>query len=150
MSSAAKAVIALLVAPESTPSVLYGLYDVLVSVGTVYPDMTTGESGESLLDVRIVSATGQPFRCFGNVLVEQHASLADLPRVDAAAAPSTMWRSKRGTRTRRSFAGCSVGRLACRPQRIDASSIHRSTIRAEAHHDGSHHADTEAGCDAEP
>ena len=42
---------ALLAAPETSPSVLYGLYDVLLSAGAVYPDMTTGEPGEALLDV---------------------------------------------------------------------------------------------------
>ena len=63
---------------------LYGLYDVLLSVGAVYPDMTTGEPGEALLDVRIVSAGGGPFRCFGEILVEPHAAIEDLTAVDVA------------------------------------------------------------------
>ena len=37
--------------PRSSPSVLYGLYDVLWSVGAVFPDMTSGEPGDALLDV---------------------------------------------------------------------------------------------------
>lgn len=76
--------IALLAAPETSPSVLYGLYDVLLSVGAVFPDMTTGEPGDALLDVSIVAATGEPFRCFGNILVEPHAALADVGEVDVA------------------------------------------------------------------
>ena len=32
--------IALLVAPETSASVLYGLYDVLTTVGPMWPDMT--------------------------------------------------------------------------------------------------------------
>jgi transcriptional regulator GlxA family with amidase domain len=64
--------------------VLYGLYDVLQSVGAVYPNMTTGESGDALLDVRIVSAGGAPFRCFGEILVEPHAAIEDLAAVDIA------------------------------------------------------------------
>jgi len=80
----AKPLIALLAAPESTPSVVFGLYDVLTSVGTVYPDMTTGELGEALLNVRIVAAQAQPFRCFGNILIEPHAAISDLAKVDAA------------------------------------------------------------------
>ncbi|MGH6821622.1 MAG: DJ-1/PfpI family protein, partial [Methylocella sp.] len=79
-----KPLIALLATPEASPSVLYGLYDVLLSVGAVYPDMTAGEPGEAMLDVRIVAATDQPFRCFGNVLVEPHAAIAELGRVDVA------------------------------------------------------------------
>jgi transcriptional regulator GlxA family with amidase domain len=74
--------IALLAAPETSPSVLYGLYDVLLSAGAVYPDMTTGEPGEALLDVSIVSATGEPFRCFGNILVEPHHAIGDVDAAD--------------------------------------------------------------------
>jgi transcriptional regulator GlxA family with amidase domain len=84
MSNTAKPLIALLAAPESTPSVLFGLYDVLMSVGTVYPDMTTGQLGEALLDVRIVAAQMQPFRCFGNILIEPHSEIGNLAKVDAA------------------------------------------------------------------
>ncbi len=75
--------IALLAAPETSASVLYGLYDVLLSVGAVYPDMTMGEPGEALLDVQIVAATADPFRCFGSVLIEPAAALADVVDVDA-------------------------------------------------------------------
>jgi hypothetical protein len=70
--------IALLAAPETSSSVLYGLYDVLLSVGAVYADMTTGQPEECLLDVKIVAAGSKPFRCFGNVLVEPHASVDDI------------------------------------------------------------------------
>ena len=83
MSRDAKATVALLAARESTPSVLYGLYDVLASVGTAYPDMTTGEVGEALLEVRIVAAEAGSFRCFGDVLIEPHATMGELTRVDA-------------------------------------------------------------------
>ena len=65
--------VALFAAPETSPAILFGLYDVLGSVGAVYPDMTTGERGDALLDVSIVAADAEPFRCFGNVLVEPNA-----------------------------------------------------------------------------
>jgi len=77
-------VVALLAAPETSPSVLYGLYDVLVSVGAVFADMTIGEPGDALLDVRIVAAGAEPFRCFGQILVEPHDSIGDLANVDVA------------------------------------------------------------------
>jgi transcriptional regulator GlxA family with amidase domain len=77
-------VIALLAAPETSASVLYGLFDVLYAVGTVYPDMVIGEPGETLLDVRIVAAGKTPFRCAGNILIEPHAALADLATPDIA------------------------------------------------------------------
>ena len=75
--------IALLTAPSTSAAVLYGLYDVLMSAGAVFPDMTLGKPGSEALDIRIVSLDGQPFRCLGNVLVEPHHSIADLGRVDA-------------------------------------------------------------------
>jgi len=74
--------IALLAAPETSASVLYGLYDVLLSVGAVYPDMTVGTPGDALLDVFIVAATAEPFSFFGNVLVEPAASVDDAGDVD--------------------------------------------------------------------
>ena len=75
--------IALLAAPNVSGGVLYGLYDVLASVGAVYPDMTIGAAGDEAVDVRIVSADGQPFRCLGGIAVEPHSSLSDLPQPDA-------------------------------------------------------------------
>jgi transcriptional regulator GlxA family with amidase domain len=75
--------IALLTAPSTSAAVLYGLYDVLMSVGAVFPDMTLGKPGSEALEIRIVSLDGQPFRCFGNILVEPHHSIADLGPVDA-------------------------------------------------------------------
>jgi len=83
MTTSAKPRIALLAAPETTPSVLFGLYDVLISVGAVYPDMTGRQAGEALLEVQIVAADAQPFRCFGNILIEPHAAIGSLERVDA-------------------------------------------------------------------
>jgi transcriptional regulator GlxA family with amidase domain len=77
-----KPLVALLAAAETSPSVLYGLYDVLYSVGSVYPDMTIGEPGPDALDVRIVAAEGEPFRCFGNIMVEPHASIGAIDAVE--------------------------------------------------------------------
>ncbi len=75
--------IGLLAAPETSASVLYGLYDVLLSVGPMWPDMTGAEPSDALLDVPIVAASAEPFRCFGNILVEPHAAIADVGELDA-------------------------------------------------------------------
>lgn len=82
MGERAKPLIALLAAPESSPSVLYGLYDVLYSVGMVYPDMTLGEPGLQSLDVRIVARDAAPFRCIGNVAVEPYAGIDAINKAD--------------------------------------------------------------------
>jgi len=75
--------IVLLAAPDTSASVLYGLYDVLFSVGAVYPDMATGVPGQERLNVLIVSADGKPFRCIGDIPVEPHAAIDAVERVDA-------------------------------------------------------------------
>jgi transcriptional regulator GlxA family with amidase domain len=84
MSERARPSIALLAAPETSPSVLYGLYDVLLSVGAVYSDMTMGKPDECLLDVKIVAGDDKPFRCVGNVLVEPQGSVDDIGKIDVA------------------------------------------------------------------
>ena len=76
--------ISLLVAPESSPSVLYGLFDVLHSAGVEFSDLTIGEPGEAMLDVGIVSATGEPFRCWGGVLVEPKTGIEEVEKTDVA------------------------------------------------------------------
>lgn len=83
MTSRRRPRIALLAAPETSASVLYGLYDVLVSVGPVWPDMTTAGSADALLDVSIVAATAEPFHCYGGIPVEPHAAIAEVDELDA-------------------------------------------------------------------
>jgi transcriptional regulator GlxA family with amidase domain len=75
--------ILLLAAENTSASVLYGLYDVLYSVGTVYTDMTLGAPAQEILDVRIVSKDGQTFRCLAGIAVEPHCSIKDVATADA-------------------------------------------------------------------
>lgn len=84
MSRQGKPSIALLATPESSPSVLYGMYDVLLSVGAVYADLTTGQPDECLFDIKVVADSERPFRCFGNVLVEPHAGIDSVGQTDVA------------------------------------------------------------------
>ena len=82
MAEIAKPLVVLLAAAETSPSVLYGLYDVLYSVGAVFPDMTCGEPGPEAMDVRIVAAGAEPFRCIGAVLVEPHGAIDAIDQAD--------------------------------------------------------------------
>jgi transcriptional regulator GlxA family with amidase domain len=82
MAERARPLITLLASPETSPSVLYGLYDVLYSAGAIFPDMTVGEPGAEMLDVRIVADEDAPFRIMGNVLVEPHAAIHAIPDAD--------------------------------------------------------------------
>jgi len=83
MKDSDRPLIALLASAETSPSVLYGLYDVLSSVGSGFMEMITGVPGEDILDTKIVAASREPFRCFGNVNVEPHASIDDIDNPDA-------------------------------------------------------------------
>jgi transcriptional regulator GlxA family with amidase domain len=83
VNSSKKPLIVLLAEPETSASVLYGLYDVLLSVGAVYTDMVAGIPGQELLEVKIASADGKAFHCLGNIPVEPHAAIDDLDKADA-------------------------------------------------------------------
>jgi transcriptional regulator GlxA family with amidase domain len=83
MNNPKKPLIILLAAPETSASVLYGLYDILVSTGAVYSDMVIGSPSDELLDVRIVSADGKPFHCIGNIPVEPHCAINEIEHADA-------------------------------------------------------------------
>ncbi len=73
-------IILLLASPETSAMVLYGLYDVLTTVGGIYPELVKGTPERELLDVRIVSADGRPFTCVGDIPVRPHAALAEFQR----------------------------------------------------------------------
>lgn len=78
-------VVALLAIPATSPSVLFGLMDVLSSVGTAYPDLVGLGSGEPLLDVRIVAARPGSFRSVpANVVIEPDCSIETIGAVDVA------------------------------------------------------------------
>jgi transcriptional regulator GlxA family with amidase domain len=70
-------------AENTSPAVLYGLYDVLYSVGAVFRDMTMGTPGPESMDVRIVCTGGTPFRCIGDTMVEPHAAISGIDGADA-------------------------------------------------------------------
>ncbi len=74
--------VCLLASAETSPSVLYGLYDVLSTAGAIYGELTNGKTGDEVLDVRIIAATVEPFRCFGGVMVEPHDGIDALDEAD--------------------------------------------------------------------
>ena len=83
LSEHARPRIDILATPKCSPSVLFGLLDVLGSVGAMYPEMTTGMPGEERLEIRVVAADPAPFRCCGDILVEPDGGLDDNTPPDA-------------------------------------------------------------------
>lgn len=76
--------IALLTLPESSASVLYGLYDVLSSINWAWPSLTGDPDAHHGFDVRIVSPDGVGFHCFGGIPVEPHGALDSVGPTDIA------------------------------------------------------------------
>lgn len=71
-SAEAPSRISLVALPESSASVLYGLYDVLTSVGRAWTDLTGEDPGVEPFDVQIVGSRKRLFRCAGGVPVTPH------------------------------------------------------------------------------
>jgi transcriptional regulator GlxA family with amidase domain len=84
MTDTARRRICLLATPETSPALLYGLFDVLMSAGSIVPEILLGKPGHQLFEVSIVAASAAPFRCFGNVLIEPAAGVADVKYTDVA------------------------------------------------------------------
>jgi transcriptional regulator GlxA family with amidase domain len=82
----AKPLICLLTSPDTTASVLYGLYDVLGNVGPDYEELLGGSVTDSMLEVRIVARTTDPFVCLSGIPVQPQASLDDIERADVVVA----------------------------------------------------------------
>jgi transcriptional regulator GlxA family with amidase domain len=82
----AKPLICLLTSPDTTASVLYGLYDVLGNVGPDYEELLGGMVTDSMLEVKIVARTADPFVCLSGIPVQPQASLDDIERADAVVA----------------------------------------------------------------
>ena len=77
-----KPLICLLASPDTTASVLYGLYDVLGNVGPDYKELLGGIVTDSMLEVKIVARTAEPFVCLSGIPVQPQASLDDIERAD--------------------------------------------------------------------
>ena len=67
---------------ESTASVLYGIFDVLTSVGNAWPQLTGGPTSPVKFDVKIVGETINPFKCNGGVPVVPDFDLATAGHAD--------------------------------------------------------------------
>jgi transcriptional regulator GlxA family with amidase domain len=75
--------ISIFATPESTASTLFGLSDVLSTVGIGWEKFVTCESIEPMFDVKIVALGEQPFQC-GNAMVTPHCSIYDAEDTDIA------------------------------------------------------------------
>jgi transcriptional regulator GlxA family with amidase domain len=77
-----KPLICLLASRDTTASVLYGLYDVLGNVGPDYEELLGGVFEGSMMDVRVVARTAEPFVCLSGISIQPQASLDDIERAE--------------------------------------------------------------------
>ncbi len=76
--------VSILATPDTSPSTLFGWSDLFSSVGIGWESYVTGKPEAPRFDVRIVAATGDPFRCSGNITVTPHAAIDDVDQTDIA------------------------------------------------------------------
>jgi len=82
MATNPRPLICLLASEDTSPMVVFSLFDVLSTVGAAFEDMVNGVAGEELLDVKIVAKNIEPFRCIGDVLIEPHAGVDNIDSAD--------------------------------------------------------------------
>lgn len=68
---------ALLALPETTPTALYGLYEVLLSVGRVWEDLTGERADAPSFDPKIMARGGSPFVGAYGVPIAPHGPLGE-------------------------------------------------------------------------
>lgn len=79
--------IVILVFPETSSSVVYGLYDLFLSAGRDWGVIVNGEPGPKLIQPLLVSPTGAAVEVPNGVRIAVAASLAQCPPVTIACVP---------------------------------------------------------------
>jgi transcriptional regulator GlxA family with amidase domain len=79
--------VAILVLPETSASVLFGLHDLFISAGQDWGVLTEGRPGPRLLEPILVSRARGPLSVCHGVRVETHATLADCPEAPVICVP---------------------------------------------------------------
>ena len=79
--------VALLTSTQTAASGLYGLLDVLSSVGIVWETAVSGQPPRALFDVKIVASEGMPFRCATGGMIAPDMNLDETAVPDIAIVP---------------------------------------------------------------
>lgn len=79
--------VAILVYPETTGAVVYGMYDIFCSVGRDWELITEGRPGNPRIRPLLVSRQAEPFSISNDILVRPDTSLAGCPPVPFIVVP---------------------------------------------------------------
>lgn len=77
--------VCILALPESTPTAVFGLYEVFASVGVMWPYVTGEGEPAPFFDVKIVSADGKTLPGPIGALITPHAAIDEIDRADIVA-----------------------------------------------------------------
>ena len=103
--TATKATFQILGTPHASASTLYGLYDLLNSVGTFWEFCVSDTPPSATFTVQIVAQTTKPFRCASGVLLEPDFSFAEAPKADVVIVPgmNVTWKERLPAEERPAF-----------------------------------------------
>lgn len=79
--------VAILAFPETSASVVYGIYDLFMSAGRDWGIIVDGAPGPQLINPLVVSAQTGPFTVSNNVQIAPQATLATCPPVKIVCVP---------------------------------------------------------------
>lgn len=82
--------VAILALPESSASVIYGMYDLFMSAGRDWGLIVDGAPGPQVMQPIVVSSHEQPFRAGNGVLVTPDLTLDRCPTVDVVCVPEVL------------------------------------------------------------
>jgi transcriptional regulator GlxA family with amidase domain len=74
--------VAILVFPENSASVIFGLYDLFLSAGRDWGVITEGQPGPELIKPLLVARDAKPFQVSNGVSIAPHTRLQDCPPVE--------------------------------------------------------------------
>lgn len=79
--------VAILVFPENSASVIYGLYDMFLAAGRDWGVITDGVPGPELIRPLLVAARQEPFEVSNHVRISPHTTLEACPAVEIICVP---------------------------------------------------------------
>jgi len=82
-----KATIGVLIFPETTGAVVYGMYDLFLSVGHDWDVITQGTPGRSLIHALLIAREAAPLQICNGVNITPHTAMADCPPLDVICVP---------------------------------------------------------------
>jgi transcriptional regulator GlxA family with amidase domain len=87
MTATAPVSVAILAYPETTASVVYGMYDLFVAAGRDWGVVMDGQPGPALMRPVIVSRHSGPFEAVNGVTIMPHAALDQAPAAEIVCVP---------------------------------------------------------------